>query len=90
MAQQFDEKRLQELARKYLKGTISPAEQQEFDQWFLEETIDEQTIPLSEDEHRRQLLARIHQEAGLTETPVRRLWPRIAAASLLLMLGFGR
>ncbi|MDB5275020.1 MAG: anti-FecI sigma factor, FecR [Chitinophagaceae bacterium] len=87
-------KRLQKLARNYLKGKLSASEQQEIDEWFLNEESSESTteINLSSDQHRRQLLARIHSKAGITqpETRVSRLWVKITvAASVLLMLSVG-
>jgi transmembrane sensor len=90
MADSYDQKRLEELARKYLKGTISAEEQQEFDQWFADNAAEQSAteIDLDETSHREELLTRIHAEAGINK--VKRLWPRIAAAaSILLMLSAG-
>jgi transmembrane sensor len=89
MADLYDQKRLEALARKYLKGTITAEEQLEFDQWFAD-TAEQHTteIDLDEASHREALLERIHAEAGIGRT--RTLWPRIAvAASLVVALSFG-
>jgi transmembrane sensor len=84
-------KRLQKLARNYLKGKLNVSEQQEFDTWFLKDEPGEVTINknLTVDQHRREILARVHSKAGITkaEAHVSSLWIKIAAAaSVLLML----
>ncbi len=64
MAKQTDKIRLQELAHKWLTGTISREEQQEFDNWFNQTNND---APISvpdlyapnEDAHKKQLYANI-------------------------------
>jgi transmembrane sensor len=90
MAQIPDAKRLQQLARKFLQGTISDAEQQELDHWFLSQDElrgDKRPIDFSEDEHRNLIFARIKGE--IQKNPpqkIRTLWPRIAAAASILIL----
>jgi len=87
-------KRLQELARNYLKGKLNASEQQEIDAWFLKEEPAEGTVEknLTADQHRRQLLAQIHSQTGITspELRIRKLWIKItAAAAVVLMLSAG-
>ncbi|WP_298734210.1 FecR family protein [uncultured Chitinophaga sp.] len=82
--------RLQHLARKYLKGTLTVSEQREFDEWFAGEDTDEIIfdIGLTPLEHRQLMLARIHSQAGIVqpEAKQRRLWPRIAAAASVVLI----
>jgi transmembrane sensor len=86
-------KRLQKLARNYLKGKLNATEQQEVDEWFGKEEESETTIPtnLTSDEHRRQILARIHSEAGILRQETKNmLWIKIAvAASVFLTISIG-
>jgi len=85
--------RLQKLARNYLKGKLTASEQQEFDEWFLSEDAEETIleIGLTPLEHKRLMLARIHLDAGIVrqEAKKRWLWPRIAAASVIIILSYG-
>lgn len=89
MADLQDQQRLEELARKYLKGIINAAEQREFDEWFANGKAQQETESyLTETAHRDELLSRIHAEAGIIK--VRKLWPRIAAAaSIILFISVG-
>lgn len=87
-------KRLQKLAQNYLKGTLNTSEQREIDEWFLKEELSEPIteINLTPDQHRLQLLTRIHSEAGIAQPKVHihKLWFRItAAASILIVLSVG-
>src|ERR1700749_402974 len=92
MANQPDP-RLQYLANRWLKGTLSEEEQQEFDAWFRQSGNEPQRVPdefgnnAAEQRERlfAQIRSQIHQPAK-----IRRLWPRIAAAaSILFILSFG-
>jgi transmembrane sensor len=91
-----DKIRLQELANKYLKGTITIAEQAEFDDWFNSQSKNELIVPEtfagSGREHAKMLLDRIDDrivEAGKISQPYQ-LWKKIAiAAIVLLILSFG-
>jgi transmembrane sensor len=94
MATPLINKRLQKLARKYLKGKLNASDQLEIDEWFSQEEQGETYADtnLTLDEHRRLLLERIHVTAGIVapETPVRSLWIKYtAAASVLLLLSAG-
>jgi transmembrane sensor len=88
--------RLQELANKILKGTITPSEQAEFDIWFNTETNEKlvigESIAKSEGEHAKILLDRINakiDKAGNTNQYYR-LWKIIAvSAAAVLLIGFG-
>jgi transmembrane sensor len=94
MATALINKRLQKLARKYLKGKLNASDQLEIDEWFSQEEQGETYVEtnLTSDDHRRLLLERIHVTAGIVapKTPVRSLWIKYtAAASILLMLSAG-
>jgi len=90
-----DNIRLQEIANKFLNGKISDAEQAEFDAWFNQiETNDifvPESVASSEEEHRQIILNRIHEKINQYEkgNRVRRMWLRVAAAVILMMLSFG-
>jgi transmembrane sensor len=94
MAQLPDTKRLQQLARKFLQGTISDAEQQELDDWFLSQHAlreNPKQVEFTEDEHRKAIFDRIQSEIRRSsQQKTRSLWPRIAAAaSVLILLSVG-
>ncbi|MES2275419.1 MAG: FecR domain-containing protein [Bacteroidota bacterium] len=84
------DKRLQKLARNYLNGKLNSSDQQLIDEWFLNEESSESTteINLTPDQHRRQLLARIHAKAGITKPVARlsKLWLKVAAAAAVLII----
>lgn len=90
-----DNIRLQEIANKFLNGKISDAEQAEFDAWFNQiETNDifvPESVASSQEEHRQIILNRIHEKINQYEkgNRVRRMWLRVAAAVILMMLSFG-
>ncbi len=91
-----DKIRLQELANKYLKGTITIAEQAEFDNWFNSKSQNELIFPekfaMSGEEHAKMLLDKIDAriiEANKVSQPYQ-LWKKIAiSAVVLLILSFG-
>ncbi len=90
MATNPDDKRLRQLANKWLKGTLSDAEQEEFDRWFHADNNGPQEVPAefgsTAEEQREQLFARIQTQIG-GEAKVWSLWPRIlVAASIILAL----
>jgi ferric-dicitrate binding protein FerR (iron transport regulator) len=82
------DKRIQELAHKWLKGSLTEAEQKEFDAWFHTQSDEPVAVPPSfggtPEEQRERIFAqiegRIHRPAKVT-----RLWPRIAAAASILI-----
>lgn len=87
--------RLQELANKYLKGTITVDEQAEFDLWFIEESQNElivsETVALSEAEHAKILFNRIHASISKSEQAdrPRRLLKNVAMyGGAILILSF--
>lgn len=93
----MNEKRYQELAEKWLNGTINEAEKQEFASWYSEKGRDEvQIVPenfvTDEETHKNRIWNKIEEN---TASPViklkpRRLLGRIAvAASILLVVGVG-
>jgi ferric-dicitrate binding protein FerR (iron transport regulator) len=92
MQENISEKRLRELAEKWLKGTITAEEEKEYAEWFNSlSDNDRREVPpslaLSREEHRRKLLAAINRKRyplyGIpTKTVV-----RVAAAILLLAFG---
>lgn len=94
MKQQIPHQRYLELAEKWLNGTITPAEEKEYAQWFNDfpEDASLNVLPeqaTSREAHRQLLLRRINQArrpaTPLYLRPVRRL----AAAAILLLLAGG-
>jgi len=90
-----DKLRLQELAHKWLNGTLDKAEQLEFDEWFCivnDEPLEVPSLITSrEEEFENILFNKIQQQikAG-QQRKVVKLWSRIAvAASILLCLSVG-
>ncbi len=89
-------RRYLELAQKWLDGSATPEEKQEFDDWYRASQDEELSVPDSrgsnEDEYRNRLMGAIGKEIGKGAAPkVYRLsWPGIAAASVLAgLLAFG-
>lgn len=87
--------RLQELAYKWLDGTLTDAEQLEFDSWFVQTNIEPLEIPSNiaenKEQYRQLIFSRIKKEIGTAKPHmVYSLWPRIAvAASIILVIGAG-
>lgn len=84
-----------QLAGKWLTGTITPEERQEFAEWYNSNQEEEVHVPeshaLSEQEHRGRLLAGIQNRITHTESR-KTSWlfrPSVAAALVLLLLGAG-
>lgn len=80
--------KLQELAYKWLNGTLSKTEQKEFDEWFIELNDEPLEIPFtvagSETEHEQLLFSRIQKEIELTkQRKLYPLWLKIAAAVII-------
>lgn len=88
MAKHVDTVKLQELAHKWLTGTLSKEEQQEFEHWFNDAGDAPIDVPAlhaqSEDEHKQRLYARILDRIDGAE-PKRRItrWLPYAAAVVL-------
>ncbi|MES2458346.1 MAG: FecR domain-containing protein [Bacteroidota bacterium] len=76
-----NKERLRELADKWLKGTISQAEQQEFDDWFNQSIDEQQEIAQDRSEYRDYLFSRIKQETGILQPTRVKLWPKVAAVA---------
>lgn len=83
------------LAEKWLAGTITPEEKQEFADWYNHGQNEHVLVPesnaISEQEHRDRLLANIREEISRTSQP-KRFWlfrPSVAAAFALLFLAAG-
>jgi ferric-dicitrate binding protein FerR (iron transport regulator) len=93
-------KKYQQLAEKWMNGTITPEEEREFAQWYNEDQNKEIEVPRSfvpgEEEHGQRILQQIHSLRAMAESsmtaepfPARRrirvgTW--LAAASVLLIL----
>ncbi|KIO78997.1 hypothetical protein TH53_00495 [Pedobacter lusitanus] len=87
-----DQNTLQDLANKWLKGTITPEEKEKFNNWFselAEEPIEiTESYAVSEEAHENKMWNIIHQKIAQEKKPVvkrlnRRVW--IAAASLFVI-----
>ncbi len=84
------EKRLEELARKWLEGTITPEEEQEFAQWYNLRQDDPVDVPrvLSWDEetHKQRILTTISGRIRQAAHRRRPRWQAAVAAAVLLAL----
>ncbi len=84
------EKRLEELARKWLDGTITATEQEEFAQWYNQDQDVLVHVPESragsEDAHRGQILAGIRRRLQPVVSRSLPLWKSVAAAAVLLVM----
>lgn len=89
MANGTPDKRYQELAEKWLNGTITPEEEKEFAQWYNKDQDAPLEIPAavagSEEEHRRLLLTAINRQR-MPVVAFRRRWIHAASAAAILML----
>lgn len=85
------EQRYEELAAKWLNGTITPEEEKEFAGWFNAGNSGPMPVPeelgASEEEHRKRLLGKVRQAAGLQRGKTVRLRRWAVAASLALVAG---
>jgi len=96
MINNSNKERLQDLAHKWLTGSLLENEQTEFDQWFIKEEDEVIEIPSiiakSDLEHRDLLLSRIYEQIK-REQPKKmyaRMWIKMAAAAaIVLMLSAG-
>ncbi|OQP49921.1 hypothetical protein A4D02_27995 [Niastella koreensis] len=80
--------RLQDLAHQYLRGELNSEEQREVDEWFLsEEGADFIESHMSRDDHRKWLLRRIHNKAGIVINSKRptQIYLRVAVAASLIV-----
>ncbi len=93
MARKAYNKRIQDLAHRWMKGTLTDGEQQEFDRWFSEPADNPVYIPEdispSKEAHRQALLARVHNRAGIRPRQLRLKKHWKAAAAILLVLFAG-
>ncbi|WP_316805524.1 FecR family protein [Pedobacter nototheniae] len=88
----LDQIRLQELANKYLRGTLNAAEELEFDQWFnsIHEKSDLGQVRLNytEDEHRVAIFKEIEDQIFSNHKKSLSLWKLLSiAASFILCFG---
>lgn len=82
-----DRKRLIELGYKWLEKKISPEEKQEFEAWLdqvNDEPLEMPSAARSDQEYEAMLFKKIQEQTAIAR-PVRRLWPRIAAAAAVLL-----
>lgn len=88
-----DRQRLEMLARKWLEGSITPEEQEEFSAWYNHDQDIPAFIPPasaeSEEEHREKILANILRGRQQRKRFAGWWKPGIAAALLLMAMGYG-
>lgn len=82
----MEEAYLQELLGKYRSGSLSAAEKQQLDKWYLDKAVEEgfRTEPLVVS----QRLAELHEAFAFVHAPAVkkiRLWPRIAVAASIAL-----
>lgn len=92
MAKKEQNTRMQDLASRWLDGSLSEAEQREFDEWFSMSVnspifIQEDVAP-SKEAHRRMLLERVYKEAKIRRRQKRvRVYGAVAAIFLAAFIG---
>lgn len=90
MAKSADKIRLEDLAHKYLTGTLSKEEQQEFDHWFNTTNEEPIAVPdeLAEDKeaHRLTILKKIRKELDMEVPRKITLWRNIAATAAVIFV----
>ena len=91
MAKNEQNTRMQDLASRWLDGTLSEAEQREFDDWFSTSVnspifIQEHVAP-SKEMHRRMLLERVYKKAKIRRRQKQARVYGAVAAILLIALG---
>ncbi|NQX39129.1 FecR protein [Pedobacter steynii] len=90
MAKSADKIRLEDLAHRYLMGTLSKEEQQEFDHWFNTTNEEPIAVPeaLAEDKeaHRLAILKKIRKELDAEAPRKITLWRNIAAAAAVVFV----
>ncbi|WP_257668124.1 FecR family protein [Parapedobacter tibetensis] len=88
MAKTTDNIRLQELAHKWLTGTLDKDEQREFDEWFMRVSDTPLEVPSSgsANEYDHELFRKIQRQinVGRKRKSVS-IWRRVAAAAVLIM-----
>src|ERR1700741_4060748 len=86
-----DRKRLQELARQWLRGELDASQREEFERWLNkvhDEPIELEHTAGNDAEYEAMLFHKIQRQIGAGKRRV--LWPRIAAAaSIVLALSIG-
>src|SRR5260221_9384185 len=85
----MEHQQAQELLEKYEKGLCTPEERAVVETWFIQ-ALSEQTGDLEEPDYaliRQAIYKRLPQ--GASHPFIKRLYPYIAAASVLLILSFG-
>jgi len=92
MIDNSNKERLQDLAHKWLNGTLLENEQTEFDQWFIKEEEEVIEIPSiiakSDLEHRELILSRIYEQIKREEPKkiYSRIWIKMAAAAAIVLI----
>src|SRR5690606_22017630 len=92
MAKNEQNRRMQDLASRWLNGSLSEVEQREFDEWFSisAETpiFIQEDIASSKEMHRRKLLERVYREAKIRRRHKRiRVYGAVAAIFLASLVG---
>lgn len=86
-----NENRYNELAAKWLSGTITPNEREEFSQWYNTDQhkpfIIPQEFAVSEEDHKQRIFNKIKSEIreNRVAKPIKLFWPSVAAAIILIM-----
>ena len=91
MINNSNQERLQDLAHKWLTGTLLENERTEFDQWFIKEEEEVIEIPpvvaKSDLEHRDLLLSRIYEQIKPEPKKIySRMWIKMAAAAVIVLM----
>jgi transmembrane sensor len=87
----MDDQRINKLADKWLKGTITDLELKELEDWFAQDDSAPLEVPTDADENSLQyrMYSKIAERGNLQSAKrknIRRLWPRIAAAASILLV----
>lgn len=91
MANDKQTERIQDLAKKWQEGTITPEEKLEFEAWYdAQDNTYELNTAENKEQTEQRILDQLLEKANIKQPKTTRLWPRIAAAaSIILAIGAG-